>query len=237
MLNLRALIVGAVAAVSLPVAAATAPAPAGESFLPAPPGTVVQSQVVFLQGDGNHARWKAVTSKKLVGSGNGQNFYQWWLSIYAMRGDAYHLRYQSPGNGGPLSKVTQANGAKMWFPVQDIKIVGQASMMQPGVQQLVVQSHEAGADCGGATVSVFAGGPGSSASPAISVANPCELSATIQHGENGDTLQLTGPYYAANAPLCCPTKTNATAVLSHMSGKWTVTPNYFKLYAGRRPPD
>ncbi|MGC1381278.1 MAG: hypothetical protein WA814_09705 [Candidatus Baltobacteraceae bacterium] len=225
--NLRASILGVVAALSLPIAAATAP-PA-ENFLPALPGTVVQAQVVFLQGDGNHARWKAVTSKKLIGSGNGRDFYQWWLSIYQMRGEAYRLRYQSPGSGGPLSKVTQASGAKMWFPVQDVKIVGQASMMRPGVQQLVVQSHEMAADCGSATVSVFASGPGSNAARAISVTNACELSATIVHGETGDTLQLTGPYYAANAPLCCPTKAHATAMLSHLSGKWTITPSYFKI--------
>lgn len=217
-------------------AAVRGDAPANGSFLPPPPGNVAQSQAVYLTGDGNFALWRAMTSKKQVGEANGTRFYQWYLSIYAQRRGAFRLRYQSPGNGGPLARVTQATGAKMWFPVQELHIVGEAQFLAFGVQQLVVTSHETGADCGSATVAVFASAPGGSVGPAAAVSNPCELSATIEHGETGDIVHLTGPYYAANAPLCCPTKAHAAAVLTHFNGKWAVTPNYFKLLVGRLPP-
>jgi len=206
------------------------------SLVPAPPGSTVQNQAVYLKGDGNYALWRAVASKELLGSANGTKFYQWYLSIYALRRGAFRLRYQTPKNGGPLTRVTQANGAKIWFPVQDARIVGAGQFMRPGVQQLVVQSHEMAADCGSATVTIFASSPGGSVAPAVSVGNPCELTATIEHGDNGDVVHLNGPYYAANAAMCCPTKPHATAVLSHFGGKWTVTPNYFKLYVGHVPP-
>jgi hypothetical protein len=220
---------------SLIVAAVVTVALSG-AFVPSPPGSVVQNEAVYLTGDGNPVQWRAVTSRELLGSANGTKFYQWHLSLYALRGGAYRLRYQSPRNGGPLDRVTRAAAMKMWFPVQAVHIVGPGQFMQPGVQQLVVQSHQTAADCGAATVTVFASTPGASAGPAVSVGNPCELNATVEHGANGDVVHLSGPYYNASAPMCCPTKANATAVLSHFGGKWTVTPNYFKLYVGRFPP-
>ncbi len=204
--------------------------------MPAPPGTIVQNQTVYLTGDGNFARWQAVVSKKLLGSANGRSFYQYYLSIYADSRGAYRLRYRSPRNGGPLSNVAQANGAKLWFPAQDVRIVGSGSFMQPGVQQLVVRSHEMSADCGMATISVFASGPAGSVVPAVSANNLCDLNATIEHGDNGDSVHLSGPYYAANAAACCPTKPKAAAVLN-FSGKWVETPAYFKMYAGKLPPN
>ena len=197
------------------------------TLMPAPPGNVVQSSSVALGGESAAARWRAVVSKSLVGSGNGQSFYQWYLSLYAMKRGALRLRYQSPGNGGPLSRVEQARGAKMWFPVQQLEIVGEAQLMRPGVEQLVVQSHEMAADCGSAAVTVFASKPGGSAGPAVTVSNPCELKAAVAPG--GGALELTGPYYGANAPLCCPTKPKANATLRYRDGKWTESPNYFKI--------
>ena len=205
------------------------------AFTPAPPGTLVQSQPVALGGETAAGQWRAIASNRLVGAANGTKFYQWYLSIYALRRGAYRLRYQSPGNGGPLARVTQASGGvKMWFPVQDLQIVGAARLMQPGVQQLVVRSHEAGADCGAGTVSVFASGPAGSVVPAVSVYNPCELKATILTGQNA--LLLAGPYYAADAAMCCPTKTSASAVLRYHDGKWSESPNYYKLFIGKLPP-
>ena len=194
--------------------------------MPPPPGNVVQSQKVAFNGESAANQWRAIVSKERVGSGSGQDFYQWHLSIYALQRGAYRLRYQSPRNGGPLSRVTQATGAKMWFPVAQARIVGTASLMHPGVQQLVVQSHEMSADCGSAGVTIFATKPGGIVAAVATVNNPCELNAKI--GADGTSVELTGPYYKPDAPLCCPTKAHATAELRYRNGKWTVTPNYFK---------
>lgn len=204
------------------------------AFLPPPPGTTAQNNTVYLNGERTNGQWRALASKKLVGSANGTQFYQWYLSIYAMQRGAYRLRYRSPGNGGPLSQVTQANGMRMWFPVQALRIVGGAELARPGVQQLVVQSHEVGADCGSATVTVFAAGAGGSIAPAISISNPCELTATIAGDRH--SIVLRGPYYAANAPMCCPTKPHADAVLRFHSGAWMEVPNYYKLDPKRFSP-
>lgn len=207
------------------VAAASAQLPS-YTFSPAPSGTVVHAEGVSFNGSSSD-RWEAVVSKKFVGSGSGRSFYQWFLSLYQLRRGAYRLRYESPYNGGPLSRVTQANGARMWFPVQDLKIVGAAPLMQKRVQVLVVQSHEMAADCGSATVMILGTKPGGAVGPLATITNSCDLAAKI--GADGASLELTGPYYAANAPLCCPTKANATTVLRYVDGKWKQSPNYFKV--------
>ena len=98
----------------------------------------MRAEHVDFTGTGASDQWRAVISKKLLGSEKGRNFYQWYLSIYALRRGAYRLRYQSPGNGGPLSRVTQANGVKLWFPTQEIDIVGAAALMHRRTQELVV---------------------------------------------------------------------------------------------------
>ena len=54
-----------------------------------------------------------------------------------------------------------------------------------------------------------------------------ELRATI--GADGTSIELAGPYYNASAPMCCPTKNSASAVLRYRGGKWVETPNYFKI--------
>ena len=196
-------------------------------FFPSPAGSVVERQLVAFNGEGIADRWPAVLSKRRVGSDSGRDFYQWYLSIYQLRRGAYRLRYESPGNGAPLSRVTQgANGSKMWFPTQEASLVGVGTLMRAGVQQLVVRSHETGADCGGATITVFATKPGNTVGPVVTITNPCDLDASLV---SGGGLQLTGPYYGKNAPLCCPTKANATATLRYRNGKWVETPNYFKV--------
>ncbi len=211
--------------------------PAHVTFSPAPPGSAVQSQLVYLNGEAMHGQWRAVASKKLVGSANGNSFYQWYLSIYAIDEATYRLKFQSPADGGPLAVVTQAGGAKLWFPVQQLRIVGAAELMQPATQQLVVQSHEMAADCGASTVAVLTVNAAGQVVPAVSVRNGCELNASIVHGSNGDAIALSGPYYGPNAPLCCPTKTHASATLRYADGKWSVRPSYFSLFAGRFPPN
>lgn len=199
------------------------------TFAPQPPGTIVQSQLVYLAGEAMHSQWRAVLSKKLLGSGNGRSFYQWFLSFYAIDDTVYRLKYRSPNSSVPFASVTKAQGAPLWFPVQAAKIAGTGELIGPGAQQLVVQSHETGADCGMARVDVFYYGSAmQSVMTTLSVENACDLTASVVHSAHGDVLQLTGPCYAANAPLCCPTKTRVTSTLRFNNGTWTEQPHYFK---------
>ncbi|HEX4012839.1 MAG TPA: hypothetical protein VHX17_02985 [Candidatus Cybelea sp.] len=211
-------------------ASARAAEPISYTFSPQFPGTIVQSRSVYLAGEGKHTPWRAVLSKKLVGSGNGISFYQWFLSFYAGDGTTYHLKYRSPNARVPFEKVAKADGASMWFPVQDAKIVGTGEFMGPGSQQLVVQSHEGGGDCGMARVDVFYFGAAmQTVMTTLSVQNSCDLSASIIHEARGDALKLSGPFYNSSAPLCCPTKPDATAILRFNNGTWTATAQYFKI--------
>lgn len=172
---------------------------------------------------GNGSRWHAAVSQTPVGHGNGRTFSQWSISIY--HGNT--LAYQSPRDGGPLTKVVKAHGADMWFPDQSASIVGAASLLGGTAKQLVVESHETGADCGGATVTVFRyDNTGKKVVPAVTVQNSCELTASV----SGNAIHLSGPYYGPKAALCCPTKTKATATLVYHSGKWMETPHYYQLF-------
>lgn len=200
------------------------------TFSPEPPGTNVQSRLVYLAGEGMHSQWRAVLSKKLLGSGNATPFYQWFLSFYAIDGTVYRLKYRSPDAPVPFGRVTKAHGASLWVPVQDARIVGTGEFMGPGAQQLVVQSHEAAADCGTARVDLFFFDAAmETVMTTLSAQNPCNLSASVIHELHGDSLQLTGPYYAPKAPLCCPTKEPATAMLQFNNGTWYEEPPYFKI--------
>lgn len=212
--------------------------PVHPTFSPVPPGSVVTSNVVYLAGEAMHSQWRAVLSKARLGVAYGHTAYQWYLSIYAISGTTYHLRYRSPGNGAPLDRVTKAKGgAPMWFPQQSASIVGAAELMQPGIQQLVFASHQTGADCGTADITIFTtDAKTGKVVPAVSIENGCDLGATIVHAKGGDAVQLTGPYYSATAPLCCPTKPKATAMLRYRNGAWIETPKYFTLYPRRFSP-
>jgi hypothetical protein len=214
----------------VPLRSVLAEEPPNPTYAPPAPGTVAQNQLVYLAGQAMHSQWRAVASKKTVGHSGKIVFYQWYLSIYAINNTTYQLKYQSPKNGGPLSTVTQGHGGGMWFPYQDLKIVGVGQFIQPSVENLVVWSHETGADCGGATVTVFASSNAANkVVRSATVTNPCDLKATIVHGSSSDSIKLTGPYYSASAALCCPTKPNASAMLRYSSGKWVMTPKLFAL--------
>lgn len=231
------------AAAALAVLASAVPAAADEpqnfTYDPKPPGQLVDSQIVYLAGESMHSQWRAVTSKKLLGTSGGTNVYQWYLSIYAIEDTTYKLFYQSPAGGGPLSRVARAG--QTWLPQQSVQVVGAADLMEsdkPQVEELVVISHEAGAACGTSTLTVFTADAGK-VHPALSMRNNCRLTATIVHNDNtvtSDTIEVTGAYYAPNAALCCPTKPKVTAVLSYRNGKWVQTPKYFDMYPGHFPP-
>jgi hypothetical protein len=218
------------------------PAPAEEpphvTFSPAAPGSVVQSQLVYLTGQAMHSQWRGVISKRVAGKSSGTTFYQWYLSIYAIDGTTYRLRYQSPRDGGPLSKVEKASGGDMWYPLQSAEIVGTAQLMQPAVEQLIVSSHETGADCGSANVTVLSATSSGKVVPAVSLQNACDLSVRVSHASGGnvpDALILNGPFYNSTAPNCCPTKAKAVAVLRYKNNRWVETPNYFKFYPNAFP--
>ena len=211
--------------------------PPTTTFSPAPPGTVLQSKIVYLAGQAMHGQWRGVISKKLVGTSAGMSFYQLYVSIYKIDGNVYTLRYQSPGNGGPLDKVERTSDATMWFPAQDGSIVGAAQLMGPGVEQLVVATHQVGADCGSANLTVFRyDSKTDKITPAVTLQNGCDLQAKIVTKATGNAyLSLTGPYYGAHAAMCCPTKNKASATLTYTSGKWVESPNYFTTYPNKFP--
>lgn len=217
------------------------PAPAEEpqhvTFSPPAPGSVVQSKVVYLTGQAMHSQWRGVVSKRVAGKGSGMTFYQWYLSVYAIDDTTYRLKYQSPQDGGPLSKVEKATGGDMWYPLQSAEIAGTAQLMQPGVEQLIVSSHETGADCGSANISVLTVNSSGHVVPAVTLQNNCDLTARVSRGTGGvpDALILNGPYYNSTAPTCCPTKAKAVATLRYRNGQWIEKPNYFQLYRGSFP--
>lgn len=220
------------------VSLASAAEPRQFMYSPEPPGTIVQSQVVYLAGQAMSSQWRGVVSKKLVGTSAGMSFYQWYVSIYQIDGDTYHLRYQSPENRGPFDKVAKTNDATMWFPAQSGSIVGAAQLMEPGVEQLVVATHQVGADCGSADLTVFGyDAKTDKVVPEVTLENGCELSAKIVRGKNGahDALLLSGPYYDEHAAMCCPTKPKASATLTFSDGKWVETPDYYKFYPNAFP--
>jgi hypothetical protein len=216
--------------------AALAEEPPSFTYSPQPQGTILQSQLTYLAGQSMHSQWRGVLSKKLVGTSAGIPFYQWYVSIYQIGGTVYRLRYQSPRNGGPYDKLSHTSDASMWFPSQSGSIVGSAQLMGPAIEQLVVSTHQAGADCGSADITIFTYDfKTQKVVPAATLENGCDLSAKIVHGKNGDTLLLTGPYYNATAAMCCPTKPKASATLSYTNGKWVETPNYYKLFPNAFP--
>jgi hypothetical protein len=211
--------------------AASAAEPPHYTFSPPPPGTIVQSLLFYPAGEGMQSQWRAVASRVHLGG----SAYQWYLSIYAIDNDRaeYRLHYRSPGDGPLLSRVTRVRGGP-WLPLQSLHVAGAAEIERTGVQDLVVQTHEASADCGSGTVAIFIyDWSRQRVRPAVTVTNNCALAGRIVHGRAGYDVELIGPYYAANAPMCCPTKTRAVAHLRYARGRWIETPSYFPLTVHR----
>jgi hypothetical protein len=198
-----------------------------------PPGTIVQDTIAYLSGEAMNSRWHVVTSKKLIGSQMGKEpAFQWYVSFYAPAQDAGKLVFQLPNRDGLLlSRVKKAHGAQLYFPRQSARIVGVGEFERPGVQQIVLQTRESAADCGVSDVTVFGTNNQMQIGPHVHVGNSCELQARILKQGDGNVIQLSGPYYKGNAPLCCPTKPRVTAILSYRNGNWTVKPSYFIISA------
>lgn len=220
-----------VAALVLSAALAGASATAAVPYTNPPPGKVVQDVVAYLSGEAMNSKWHVVASKVLVGKQYGkENTYQWYLSIYRQLGDGWQLAFRSPGAGNTLiTKVTKAHGAQLYFPIQDLKIVGVGELERPEIQDVVFWLHETGADCGAATIGVLGTNKSEQVTVKTKVVNGCELQAAIVKSGSLQAVALSGPYYGPNAPMCCPTKPKATAILSGVNGVWKVTPKYFTI--------
>ncbi|MGH7737243.1 MAG: hypothetical protein ACREMP_05180 [Candidatus Tyrphobacter sp.] len=225
----RGNLIAIVAALAATALYASAAEPPHYTFSPKPPGKIVQSLLFYPAGEGMQSQWRAVSSRVYLGG----SAYQWHLSIYAIDFDAatYRLKYQSPRDGGPLSRVTRVGGGP-WLPLETLDLVGVAELEHPGVQNLVVQTHEASADCGGASVIVYAyDWVHRRIRSVATVTNGCALRASIVHGARGYEIVLAGPYYAPNAPLCCPTRVRARAILRYSGSRWIEIPALFTLQA------
>jgi len=200
---------------------------------PGPPGSIQQSVTAYLSGEGMSSRWHVVTSRAVVGKQNGKDpAYQWYVSVYAPSATGAKLAFQSPGMSGQdlLTKVEKANGAPLYFPVQVATIVGSGEFEKSGVQDAVIATHEMAADCGNAGVTVLGYDMAThKIVPRVIVNNGCDLKATIVKSGALQAIRLSGPYYNKTAAMCCPTKPNATALLSYRNGKWSVSPKYFQI--------
>ncbi|HTW83167.1 MAG TPA: hypothetical protein VMD91_03740 [Candidatus Sulfotelmatobacter sp.] len=173
------------------------------TYAPAPPGTLIASQVVYLAGEAMHSQWRAVLSRLHA---------QWYLSIYAIDDTTYRLKYRSPSGdvpfppGGPT--VTSAS----------IAAIGE--FMGAGVQQVAIASHDtAGGRCGTGRIDVlFFDAAMEMPLSTLSVRTPCSLSARVVHEAHGDALAVTGP-------------SSKTAIFRFTSGPgtWTQTPRLFQV--------
>lgn len=223
----------AYAVVALALCAATAAAAPKPQYDVAPPGHIMQDTVAYLSGEGMNSKWHVVASRKLVGMQNGKTpAYQWYLSFYAPAGDGSKLVYQLPNQSHVLlSRVIKAPNVPLYFPQQDVKIVGAAEFEQSGVQDVVIWDHQAGADCGTDDVTVFGADANGRVVQRVHVENGCNLAAKIVKRGALSAVRLTGPYYGPKAAMCCPTKPKANALLSYSGGSWRVNPNYYIISA------
>ena len=180
-----------------------------------------------------NSAWRVVTSRTIVGRRLGKEpAYQWYISFYAPAERGYRLAYRLPNSSGVLlSRVRKAHGARLYFPYQSVRIIGTGEFEHPGVQDVVIASKEFAADCGMADVTVFGSDASMRVQQRVHPSNACELQAAIVKNGATNAVQLSGPYYAGNAALCCPTKPRAKAILSYAKGDWSVEPDYFIISA------
>lgn len=198
-----------------------------------PPGAIVQDVVAYLSGEAMNSAWRVVISRKLVGRQMGKDpAYQYYISFYAPGPRGYRLAYQLPnGSGVLLSRVRKAHGAQLYFPYQNVHIVGTGEFERSGVQDVVIASKEFAADCGTADVTVFGANGSLQVQQRVHVSNSCQLQAAIVRSGQRNAIRLTGPYYNSSAPMCCPTKPHARATLAYKRGAWQVNPNYYIISA------
>lgn len=202
------------------------------TFADPPPGTILKRVPVYLRGEAMNSQYIAVASRVFLPGGATMNM-QPYLSIYAKSDIGFTLVYRSPGPTDSLHivpRVRRPPGSPIAFPHTSLSIVGAAEFMQPAVQQLVVTVNAYSADCGATDVYVLGMNAGGIVERAA-FHNPCSLSARIKPGPSDKpaSLVLSGPHYAKDAALCCPTKPHASATAKWAHNSWTVTPPYFAV--------
>jgi inhibitor of cysteine peptidase len=201
-----------------------------------PPGQIVQTANFNFIGSESNGLYAAVVSRTLLAKSgpNGKPQYQPYLTIYRQDPHSGVLAqiYQSPSAGDSLHVVPKRAaipGTKnMWLPGVELSIIGTGQLMEPNTQQLVVSVYAYAADCGAVTMHVLRLDPKTQKLlDVLHVQNFCKLDGGIA----GHSLLLSGPYYAANAALCCPTKNDAHATVTFdlTTRRWVIAPSYFKL--------
>lgn len=190
---------------------------------------VAATRNVDFSGPGQ-APWLVRVTTESLGRDASRTFEQWRIEVDRPRVLGGGVAYQSPGTDTLLDRVEKANGANLWFPNQEVQLLGVGRFLPGARRQLLVRVYQSGADCGSATIALLGlNGRGRSIGRLASVENACSLDVTIARSARGDELILTGPYYAANAALCCPTKPHAAARLLYRGGRWIERPQLFKL--------
>ena len=189
----------------------------------------VASRRVDFAGPGR-GTWLARVTTERLGHDAARSFDQWRIEIERPQRLGGGSAYRTPGTDSLLDRVEKASGANLWFPNQEAQLLGDGRFLPGEGRQLVVRVYQSGADCGSVTVALLGlRGKAGSVGRLLSVENACSLDVKILRSAKGDELLLSGPYYAENAALCCPTKAHAEARLSYRGGRWIERPQLFKI--------
>ncbi len=195
----------------------------------APVRRIVATRTVDFAGPGE-APWPVRVTTELLGRDGSRAFEQWRIEVGRPKALGGGYAYRSPGSDGLLDRVEKAHGANLWFPNQEAQLLDVGRFLPGRRRQLLVRVYQSGADCGSVTVALLGlRGGGWNVGRLVSIENACSLDVKIAHRAGGDALLLTGPYYAANAALCCPTKAHAEARLFYRNGTWIERPQLFRL--------
>jgi hypothetical protein len=152
---------------------------------------------------------------------------QGYLSIYALNGTVYHLKYRSPKSAIPFG-----SGATFdWASLTSGNLMGTAA-----AQQLVVITHvpaTTDTECGRARLDIlFFDAAMQSVMPTLSLRNKVALTARVIHDAAGTALSVRGPYYKPGNHRCRADMLNATAILRFNNGTWSESPDYFPIVKG-----
>ncbi len=190
---------------------------------------VVATRNVDFAGPGE-APWPVSVTTELLGRDGSRSFEQWRIEVARPKALGGGIAYRSPGTDALLDRVEKAHGANLWFPNQEAQLLGVGRFLPGQRRQLLVRVYQSAADCGSATVALLGlSGKRWNVGRLVSIENACSLDVRIVQRTGGDELLLSGPYYAANAALCCPTKAHAAARLSYRDGRWLERPQLFRL--------
>ena len=189
----------------------------------------VASRRVEFAGPGR-GTWLARVTTERLGRDASRSFDQWRIEIERPQSFGGGTAYRTPGTDTLLDRLEKANGANLWFPNQEAQLLGDGHFLPGERRQLVVRVYQSGADCGSVTVALLGlRGKAGRVGRLLSVENACSLDVKILRGAKGDGLLLSGPYYAENAALCCPTKAHAEARLRFRNGRWIERPQLFRI--------